>query len=440
MNLNFSSKKIKNSLSKKAKGIFSGIKKTIKKTNKIKRNTRAFILKNRRRRIRRKKFEAERRRLSNKKTLNKKGFGQKVKNFGTNIIKAVTFIFAGWLIKNLPNIIKSIKELIKKINRIVDVSRIVFDSFVKNFETITRQLAIFTISMGKIDFTGATKGIPKELKGLSTEFKKIKRLADEKIRLLNKTKKNQGRDFLKSKKKITPKQKKIKNLNLKNKYLKNFTKLRGGQSFKNQTTAFQAPNIPMPKEVRVSNVQRFKNLFRLRNIRTSIKNFNPKQAAKGPVNMIFDYILTNSVMSLANMVNDELFGINKKVNERVKKIGFEDAINLYESQILILEEEQKRLNGILKFIPFTSASRSNNIINHNIEALERQINKLERRSKKEQNNTDNNIQSIEIPFTKQIDSNISLSGFSGNSFQPITGGTNFDVIEDKIPFILLEDK
>ena len=128
------------------------------------------------------------------------------------------------------------------------------------------------------------------------------------------------------------------------------------------------------------------------------------------------------------------------MNERVKKIGFEDAINLYESQILILEEEQKRLNGILKFIPFTSASRSNNIINHNIEALERQINKLERRSKKEQNNTDNNIQSIEIPFTKQIDSNISLSGFSGNSFQPITGGTNFDVIEDKIPFILLEDK
>ena len=72
MNLNFSSKNIKNSLNKKVKGIFSGVEKTVKKTKRFRRNTRAFIIKNRRRRLRRKKLEAEEKRLENKKNVKKK--------------------------------------------------------------------------------------------------------------------------------------------------------------------------------------------------------------------------------------------------------------------------------------------------------------------------------------------------------------------------------
>tara|TARA_S200000501_G_scaffold185389_1_gene174435 strand:+ start:2638 stop:3873 length:1236 start_codon:yes stop_codon:yes gene_type:complete len=329
MNLNLSSRNIKNSLSEKVQGIFSGVGKTIKKTNKIKRNTRALILKNYRKRLRRKKFEAEERRLENAKKLNKKSSSISTKNIGSNLIKAVSLLFAGWLIKNLPKIIESIKDVIKKINNFVDGTKKFVDFLSQNMTEIVSKLIIFSKSLSDINFKQSSSKLTRSMQKLSGEFKNIKTLTDGKQKLL----KSKYNSF-----KQNPNPKGKNNLKGKNRSKSKPKNVRGGGT-KLSNKLFKAPQIPKPKKVPFNLTQRLKNMFTLKNVKSFAKG-----SLKSGVYFGIDYTLNLG----ADYVMDQTVGkavdssIKNKVDQRIASEGRENVIKDLENQ-LALEVKKKPL-------------------------------------------------------------------------------------------------
>ena len=338
MNLNFSSKNIKNSLNKRVKGMFSGVEKTVKKTKRFRRNTRAFIIKNRRRRLRRKKLEAEEKRLENKKNIKKKTLTSSIKDGSINIIKAITSLFAGWLIFNLPKIIESTKKIIKDIKEIIGTVKNAVNFLSDNLGEIIKRLVVSSTTLSKFNLKGAKSKITVSSNTLSNNFKNIKKLSDGKIKLLEDTMSKQTNTLdsklnnkNKGKKNINNKGKKT---NTKNKKI-NTNKLLGDQKF-------NAPKIKSKPKVKFNLGNRLKNLFSLR----SIKSISPSSLVKGfgtlGIGFVVDYGLNEAADFLINDPIEK--GFNKiregQVEEVIDKIGSEKYIeNLQNSLALELKKK-----------------------------------------------------------------------------------------------------
>ena len=342
MNLNFSSKNIKNSLNKRVKGIFSGVEKTVKKTKRFRRNTRAFIIKNRRRRLRRKKLEAEEKRLENKKNVKKKTLASSIKDGSINIVKAITSLFAGWLIFNLPKIIESTKKIIKDIKKIISTVKNAVDFLSDNLDEIIKRLVVSSTTLSKFNLKGAKSRITVSSNTLSNNFKNIKKLSDGKIKLLEDTMSKQTNkldsklnDKNNSKKNINNKDNlKDKKTNTKNKKI-DTNKLLDDQKFK-------APDIKSKSKVKFNLGNRLKNLFSLK----SIKSIKPSSIAKGfgslGIGFVVDYALNEAADFLINDPIEK--GFNKiregQVEEVIDKIGSEKYIeNLQNSLALELKKK-----------------------------------------------------------------------------------------------------
>jgi len=338
MNLNFSSKNIKNSLNKRVKGIFSGVEKTVKKTRRFRRNTRAFIIKNRRKRLRRKKLEAEEKRLENKKNIKKKTLTSSIKDGSINIIKAITSLFAGWLIFNLPKIIESTKKIIKDIKEIISTVKNAVNFLSDNLGEIIKRLVVSSTVLSKFNLKGAKSKITVSSNTLSNNFKNIKKLSDGKIKLLEDTMSKQTNTLdsklnnkNKGKKNINNKDKKT---NTKNKKI-NTNKLLDDQKFK-------APDIKSKPKVKFNLGNRLKNLFSLR----SIKSIKPSQVVSGFKNLGIGFVVDYGLNEAADfLINDPLNRQYDKIREgkveaAMNEIGSKKYIENLENS-LALELKKK---------------------------------------------------------------------------------------------------
>ena len=318
--------------------MFSGVEKTVKKTKRFRRNTRAFIIKNRRRRLRRKKLEAEEKRLENKKNIKKKTLSSSIKDGSINIIKAITSLFAGWLIFNLPKIIESTKKIIKDIKEIIGTVKNAVNFLSDNLGEIIKRLVVSSTVLSKFNLKGAKSKITVSSNTLSNNFKNIKKLSDGKIKLLEDTMSKQTNTLdsklnnkNKGKKNINNKGKKT---NTKNKKI-NTNKLLGDQKF-------NAPKIKSKPKVKFNLGNRLKNLFSLR----SIKSISPSSLVKGigslGIGFVVDYGLNEAADILINdPLNRQFDKIREaKVEAVIDEIGSKKYIENLENS-LALELKKK---------------------------------------------------------------------------------------------------
>jgi len=87
------------------------------------------------------------------------------------VLEFVGILFIGWLVNNLPKIIKWIKDLIERIKRLINAIQSFIDNLGKWFNSFGSVFTGFLDNMKNFDFTDQSGKIKKAMEGMDSAFK-----------------------------------------------------------------------------------------------------------------------------------------------------------------------------------------------------------------------------------------------------------------------------